>query len=308
MRNILIRSDSSSKIGIGHVMRDLVLAEQFEKDKVFFATRNLEGNINEKITDSGYKIFTLKTNGVDELISLINDKKIDMLIIDHYNINYEYETYIKEKTVVKIFCLDDTYKKHNCDILLNHNISAQEDKYNNIIPDNCEIRCGIKYTLIRKEFIEEKKKRKKKNKNNRVKTVFIAMGGADHSNINLQILDVLSEFCDKIKAIVVTTNANKNLNELIYYSAGKEWIDLCINSNKIAYLMTESDLAIVTPSVTINEVVFMELPFIAIKTAENQNDMYEYLVKNNYPILKEFDSILLIEKILILYNYFSVGI
>ena len=64
-----------------------------------------------------------------------------------------------------------------------------------------------------------------------------------------------------------------------------------INSNKIAKLIRVSDLAIITPSVTLNEVFFMELPFIAVKTADNQEDMAQYLKNNNYLILEYFNSI-----------------
>ena len=55
-QNILIRADTSATIGIGHIMRDLVLAKQFKDDKVIFATRELEGNINQKIKDEGYAV------------------------------------------------------------------------------------------------------------------------------------------------------------------------------------------------------------------------------------------------------------
>ncbi len=49
--NILIRADSSSYIGTGHIMRDLVLAKKFLKDQIIFATQDLEGNINHKIKE-----------------------------------------------------------------------------------------------------------------------------------------------------------------------------------------------------------------------------------------------------------------
>ncbi len=49
--NILFRADSSSTIGTGHIMRDLVLAEQFEDAGIVFATRDLPGNINHKIKE-----------------------------------------------------------------------------------------------------------------------------------------------------------------------------------------------------------------------------------------------------------------
>lgn len=43
--NILFRADSSSTIGTGHIMRDLVLAKQYSDDKIVFATQELDGNI-----------------------------------------------------------------------------------------------------------------------------------------------------------------------------------------------------------------------------------------------------------------------
>jgi len=89
---------------------------------------------------------------------------------------------------------------------------------------------------------------------------------------------------------LVTTKANAHLKELQKYSNNKKWIQLHINSNKIAKLMKKSDLAIVTPSVILNEVLYMELEFIAIKTAENQNDIYKYLTQKNYATLDIFNK------------------
>lgn len=154
---ILFRSDSSSTIGLGHIMRDLTLAKEYQDDEIF-ACQELEGNINEQIP---YPIHTLCSNKPEELIKLIKELSIDFLIIDHYGIDYKAEKNIKEETGVKILSFDDTYEKHFCDILLNHNISADEKKYKDLVPPNCELRCGEKYTLIRGEFKEEKKLKEK---------------------------------------------------------------------------------------------------------------------------------------------------
>ncbi len=54
--NILFRADSSSTIGTGHIMRDLVLAKKYPNDNIIFVTQNLEGNINYKIEEEGYKL------------------------------------------------------------------------------------------------------------------------------------------------------------------------------------------------------------------------------------------------------------
>ena len=278
-KNILFRADSSSIIGTGHIMRDLVLASQYKDANIIFAVQNLDGNINYKIKEVGYKIKILKSNDIQELIKLIKQYNIDMIVIDHYEIDYNYEQQLKEKTNITILSFDDTYEKHYCDILLNHNIYANVKQYKNLVPKRCELRCGSKYTLLRNEFIVEKN----------TKTVFLAMGGADTANLNIAILKVLKTH-KNIKVNVITTKANKNLTELKKYSKNKSWIKLYINSDKIAELMKKSDFAIVTPSVIANEVYFMNLDMISIKTASNQNLMYNFFSEKGFFTMEEFDA------------------
>ncbi|HEX5710240.1 MAG TPA: UDP-2,4-diacetamido-2,4,6-trideoxy-beta-L-altropyranose hydrolase [Sulfuricurvum sp.] len=294
MQNILFRADSSSTIGTGHIMRDLVLAQQFKDANIIFATQNLPGNINHTIEEKRYDIELLDSNDIEEVIELIKKHAITTIIIDHYGIDYNYEKALKEKTGVEIFVLDDTYEQHYCDILLNHNIYADIQKYKGLVPEYCELRCGAKYTLLRDEFI--KQKIKESSTQSHQKNVFIAMGGADHSNINIEILKVLASFAH-VHAHVVTTTANAHLEELKKYVPSKPNITLHINTDQIAKLMHASDLAIVTPSVTLNEIFYMKLPFIAIKTAENQKEMYQYLAKNDYLVLEKFDPMELNNKL-----------
>ena len=278
--NILFRADASSSIGTGHIMRDLVLAQQYPSSKIFFATQELKGNLNSKIIEAGYQLEVLSSNDIDELDALIQKYSIEMLIIDHYDIGYEIEKELKTRNPsLTILVVDDTYERHHCDILLNHNISGDAQKYKGLVPDSCELRCGVDYTLLREEFHKEKKS----------KTVFVAMGGTDYGNLNISILEVLKKF-DDINTIVVTTEANPYLKELQTYIEDKKWIELHINSNNIAKLMKISDFAIVTPSVTVNEVYFMELPLIAITVAPNQEGMAKYLKENGFLIIDKFYS------------------
>jgi len=293
-KTILFRADSSSTIGTGHIMRDLVLAEQYSDSNIIFVTQELDGNINHKIEEAGYKIELLQSNNVTEFIRVVEKHDADLVVIDNYQIDYKYEQKLKEKIDVKILVFDDTYEKHHCDILLNHNISADVSRYNALVSKSCDLRCGSKYTLLRKEFLVEKNKFYKKNK--KIKTIFIAMGGADHSHINIKILKVLKKF-DGIKVNIVTTSANRNLDKLKEFCKCKNWIKLHINSTKIAKLMKKSNFAIVTPSVTINEIYFMNIAFIAIKTATNQQDMYEYIKKDKKLVLKRFNKNKLKEKL-----------
>ncbi len=278
-RTILFRANSSSDIGTGHIMRDLVLAKKYKYNRVIFATEELEGNINHKIREDNYDIEILKSNSIDELDRLIKRLDIDMIIIDNYDIDYNYEKKLKSlNPKLTIMVLDDTYEKHYCDILLNHNISANKSRYRDLVPKHCEIRCGREYRLIRDEFKRERN----------IKTLFISIGGSDHSQIIHLILSALSKFLN-LNIHVVTLSANINLDELKRYISFRENITLHIDSDKIAKLMRQSDFAVVTPSVILNEIDYMNIPFIVIKTAENQNDMFNYLKEKREFILDGFN-------------------
>ena len=288
MSTVLFRADSSSTIGTGHIMRDLVLAEQYSNAKIIFVTQELTGNINHKIKEAGYKVELLHSNDVKEFITVVEKYKAELVVIDNYEIDYKYEQILKENTGVKILAFDDTYEKHYCDILLNHNLSANEARYKGLVPDNCELRCGSKYTLLRSEFHQKFPKRLETKEKN----ILVAMGGVDSRELNIKILKILCSF-DNVKINVITTTANKNLNVLQEYAANLENVTLHINTNEVAKLMHESDFSIVTPSVSVNEAYFMKLPFIAIKTEDNQIDIYEYLQKNGFSTLEKFDTKLL---------------
>lgn len=301
MRTILFRADSSSIIGTGHIMRDLVLAKQFQDANIIFAVQELSGNINHKVKEAGYQVEIVQSNALEELLPLIEKYDVSMIVLDHYDLDYVFEKRLKEKTGVKLFVLDDTYEKHHCDILLNQNIYADVNKYRGLVPDSCELRCGERYTLLRDEFIEAKQF-KKELKGTGTKTIFIAMGGSDIANLNSKILRVLEKF-DNLKVDMVTTIANQNLKALEQFVEDKPWVNLHINSTMIAKLMGQSDLAIVTPSVTMNEVWYMEIPFIAIEVASNQTYMSQFLTVKHKDILKIFDEQQLYDLILSYLEY-----
>lgn len=292
MRKVLFRADSSSEIGIGHIMRDLVLANQYPEDDVYFATQALPGNINSKIQEAGHELLVLQSDDISELICVLSDKQIDLLIIDHYEIKSDNESQIKAQTGVQILCLDDTYETHSCDILLNPNLYAEKAQYSGKVPDGAKLRCGAEYTLLRQEFYDVSQRLIRKDSGKDHFKIFVALGGSDHSNLAGEVISVLAGY-PKLHATVVTTTANKHLNKLKRKVEATRSITLHINPDNVALLMSTADLAIVSASSLINEILHFQLPLVAIKTAENQKFMHEYLNVNQFHTLEIFDKQLL---------------
>lgn len=276
---LLIRSDSSSQIGLGHIMRDLVLATQYPNATILFACQNLEGNIIDKIP---YPVRILSSNDPKELIDLIRTEKIDRVIFDHYGIDEHFEKVVKEATKATIVALDDTYAKHYCDILINPNIYAQSEKYQTLVPSHTILRCGREFLLIREEFYQALH-----NQYPSKNSIFVAMGGSDPANLTLSVLQSLPQ---NRPIHCVTTTSNPHLSSLKLYAASHPHITLHINASNIASLMRESVLAIITPSTIAHETLFMGLPFIAIQSADNQNEFVAYMNQAGMDVLPRFDQ------------------
>jgi len=291
MKKILFRSDSSSQIGHGHIMRDLVLAKGLQKNyEVMFAAQNLMGNINNKIVSNNLFLHTLASNSLNELIEVIQKYQIDIIIFDCYSIDYYFEKEIKNKTGVQVVSMDDDYQKHYCDIVLNHNPGAKSNKYEALTPNDCLKLCGIRYTLIRNEFRDIRHKPGiNRRRNTRELNVLVMMGGSDPKNITHKIACELSK--NKQYALhLITTSSNENIKLLQRLANKNKNIILHVNAQNVSLLMQESDIAIISPSVTAAEALYMRLPFIAVKTAENQHEIYKYLKQKRLHVIEFYQK------------------
>ena len=116
--------------------------------------------------------------------------------------------------------------------------------------------------------------------------VLVAMGGSDVANLTQFIAHTCPPHW---RVALLATTSNAHLKELQNYVLDKPHLFLHVNSKEVAKLLHQSRLAIITPSSIVHEVLFMNIPFIAIKVASNQDDMYDYLKENHVPLMSSFE-------------------
>lgn len=270
---VLFRADSSSKIGYGHIKRDLVLAKHY--DEVSFACLELEGNLIESIP---YEVFILENESIFELINLIKAEGFDLLIIDHYGISADDEKLIKFETGVKILSFDDEVRAHHCDILLNVNAYAKAKDYEGLVPKHCELRCGFSYALIREEFYAEVGKKRAK-----IWDFFICMGGVDPKNLSAKIASELP--MDK-KIAIATSSSNAHLRGLRRFVKAHENVELFVDCENLAKMMKQSRKLIISASSLVNEALLLKVNFKAVCYAKNQKKLALWLAQKGYEVEK----------------------
>ena len=218
------------------------------------------------------KLPIIKIKNEEEFFEKVKELRPKEVIVDNYNFTYENEKKFKEIFPdIKLTVFDDTYEKHFCDEIINHNLGAKKEKYEN--PAIVKI---IK-PLIRKEFFNAKRKKFKRD------GIFISLGGSDSKNLTLKLLKLLKPLKPKVNLYI--TSANKDLEKIKKFTFLNKWVKLHINED-VAIGMAKSEFGIITPSVLSYEAIFMNLPFLAIQTADNQKEVAKFL-KRKYKVLKE---------------------
>jgi UDP-2,4-diacetamido-2,4,6-trideoxy-beta-L-altropyranose hydrolase len=263
--DICIRADGGSSIGMGHIMRTLVLAQKLkENHNVFYACRVDEPLSDkyklgiEKIRLEGFRIVTLEEKNFKNEIKGI---KADCIITDSYDVDEEYFNLLKENFKIN-GCFDDENicEYFNVDFLINQNTYAMDLNYN--VNSNTDLMLGNKYIILRDEFRNLKKKDIKRN----IENVMVTVGGSDNNNITEVIIKLLAKL-NNITSHIVVGPAFKYIENLKKYEDAH--VKLYFNAN-MSEIMEKCDLAVSSCGTTLYELAAMGIPTIGLVVAENQ--------------------------------------
>ena len=300
--NIAFRSDASFKIGSGHIIRSLVLAETLEArgSNVVFISRLLNGHLIDLIIDRGFEVITLgdepliednTTNSdwlgvsqqedAEETIKNIKERTIDIIFVDHYSLDVNWETLIKP-FIGSVVVIDDlANRKHDCNFLIDQNFRENAShSYEDLVPNYCRTLLGLEYTILSPEYRDLRDSISAKN--GVIKRVLVYFGGTDWQNMTAFTLEVLSQEEFRFLEVDVVIGKNypfsKNLEKIIS-NRPKTYLHETLPS--LAELMTVADIAIGAGGTTLWERMSMGLPSIVVSLADNQIISCETLQKEN---------------------------
>lgn len=255
---ILIRTDASSAIGSGHVMRCLTIAGSFRQlgHDVQFWMERLPGHLIDLVGSKGY-VVTQQVSSAD------------LLIVDHYQLDRQWEQSMR-KMFSKIVVIDDLANRpHDCDLLLDQNVVANyERRYDDLVPAHCRKLLGPAYLIMRDEFIEARMRAFVRT--GRVERLLVFMGGSDPTGETLKILEALKQAADRFKHIdIVVGSSNVNRSE-IQQSCGAMQLHYHCQIDYLAELMQAADFAIGAGGTAMWERCYVGLPSSSTVVADNQ--------------------------------------
>ena len=299
----VFRVDSSLEIGTGHVMRCLSLADELKRknNNVSFVCRNKAGNLINFIKNKGYKVHTIpvekycsanlsdyKDNqnadlmiDANQTIEAIQHHKIDWLIIDHYAIDYKWESELR-KYVKSVLVIDDlANREHDCDVLLDQNWYGTKTtgRYDKLLRKDCISLLGPRFALLSKNYAIAR--RQNKSHNGSINKVLIFMGGVDSGGQTVKALEALClEELKHISVDVVIGNLNKDMTKIIKIASSRKRTVIHKVLPDLVDLMMKADLMLCAGGSTTWERCCLGLPAIVFIAAKNQSKFTKLLAKD----------------------------
>lgn len=277
--SVFIRADAAIRLGTGHIIRCLTLADELKAKgvNVNFICCNEAGNLIGLIKNKGYTVYELPSNidpdlDTENCLEVLKTQpvKADWLIVDNYSLGSSFETRMRPYTG-HIMVIDDMAdRQHDCDLLLDQNFCTDmETRYNGLVSSSCRKLIGPQYALLRPEFVCFREKRLKRKGS--VKKILISMGGSDPTNQTDKVLKALQLLeLQEITLDVVVGDSNPYKEEIKRICSALPSTEFHCQVDNMAQLMINADLAIGAAGATSWERCCLGLPSIVLILSDNQ--------------------------------------
>ncbi|MBD5551412.1 MAG: UDP-2,4-diacetamido-2,4,6-trideoxy-beta-L-altropyranose hydrolase [Lachnospiraceae bacterium] len=281
-----IRADGNEKIGMGHVMRCLTIAEALGRlgEEVLFLTADEKPVMLIKERGFSVKVLYVRYDDMEaelpqtaKLLAENREAEKPKILVDSYFITPYYLEQLRMSA--KVILMDDEKRAvYPCDGLVNYNIYGKTLEYEKDYPAWTKLFLGCAYMPLREQF---------RNCNYAVREkaehVLFTTGGSDSLHIaRCMVKRLLQKEKESIQNPVwhiVCGPYHPDTEELERLAAGHVTLQIHKNVTCMSELMQECDIAVSAAGSTFYELCSIGIPTVGFYFVENQRRNMETFAK-----------------------------
>jgi len=274
-------------------MRCLALADQLAREgaRVRFLSAAMPEALSARITSSGHALSFLasppahdrersdwhwppldsdaqrRDAGATEAAS----GAVDWVVVDHYLLDRRWHSAAR-RFAKRVLVIDDLASRAcDCDLLVDQTLGRSASDYGDLVPEPARILAGPQYALLRPEFERERaaalERRRRPDPPGRI---IVSLGTTDPNSMTGTLVEALLEAATDHAIDVVMTGEAASLGAVQELAKRHSRLTVHIDTDRMAELMRDADLAIGAAGTSSWERCSLGLPAIALLLAENQ--------------------------------------
>ena len=272
---VVVRADAGPRLGSGHVMRCLALAQALRDigAVVTLVSAELPESLRDRWKAESADVESCGEEAgtpADARATLVvaRETQADWIVLDGYQFDARYQRILKDGGPALLVVDDHVHAQEYCaDIILNQNVHADAALYPRR-STGTRLLLGLRHVLLRREFwcatrlptrVPEVASR-----------ILVTLGGADAENVSLKVLRALSAVSNTTEIAVIVGASNPHRAILEGLVAGWKGTRIHADVADMSEPMAWAHLAISGAGSTSWELAFMGVPNLSLSLADNQ--------------------------------------
>jgi len=310
--NVVIRVDASLRMGTGHVVRCLALAEGLRRKtfNVSFLSQRLPGNLDDQIMARGFSVRSLPVLEADRLASGIDSDvphaewlgidwqhdaehaaaalsamrpAPDWLVVDHYALDKRWEDAMRPYASHLMVIDDLANRPHDCDIVLDQICIDDRHRYEGLLPSSCKKLMGSHFVLLRPEFAAARARPDFPAGFANNNLVHVFFGTSDEHGYVIRFSRLLLDHFSDLRLRIAVGDTFVHLRQIAElgreYQGRAHWEQGVAN---MAEHMRGCSIAVGTPGMSTWERACMGLPTAHVTNADSQVDILLSLQQDGF--------------------------
>lgn len=294
---VVIRADASLQIGAGHVIRCMTLADELRNRgaQVTFVCRDLPGNLNAVLKESGYSTVILpgiyaqtmacsaaeEQEGVSDAkqtIKGLKESRFDWVIVDHYHLDECWEMRLRPYAKHLLVVDDLADRMHVCDVLLDPTYGGTADRYRGYLNAEALSLCGSQFAILRPQFLSFRPVSARNTSLIEKMRVHVFFGSSDLAGHTFRFSRLLLENFEGLRISAVVGQKYGPLDQLQCLANEFEGRFLWQQDvSEMAASMGECDVALGAPGGATWERAALGLPSVYLAVSHSQKRVLENL-------------------------------
>lgn len=284
LKSALIRADGSNEIGLGHLTRQIDIANELKKlnYKIKFLSKNfVEGIL--LLEENQFEVIKLTArnqtikNSIEEINKTLNSNKelYDIIIVDLFE-EFDNQEYLDSLKCFckKIYVLSDEPKQFFIEVDGVFAFSENQEFFDYSMLKT-KYYTGLKYFPLHSKFQSVPRK----NVNKKVTNILFTFGGSDPNNFSSKVITILKQLDRNLSVILILGLGFSKVmyNELIKEKTENLVIKTNIKNMKDHFI--ETDLCICSAGNTVIEALTCGVPCIVLPQTTLENERAKALEK-----------------------------
>jgi UDP-2,4-diacetamido-2,4,6-trideoxy-beta-L-altropyranose hydrolase len=289
---LLIRTDASTRVGTGHVMRMLALAQAWQQrgGEVKFVYCECPAGLQIRLRQEGFSSQNIPAEpgslaDLDAFLRILKSTSGSYVALDGYQFGFDYQQSVRRRAAASLVVDDYGHlDRYSCDVLLNQNPTAGDLNLQARAGEALVLE-GLAYALLRREYLNHP--RQLRGIGDGPLNLLVTLGGSDENNFTGKILRSLRGLEDQIAGLrVLVGAANPHQSDLRAYLRHFPCpSELLVNVTDMPGELAQADAAICAGGSTCWEMAYMGVPVAVVTLAENQRAIGRALERMGAAIL-----------------------